>query len=57
MVMNGTFQNVKPALQNTMAKIFTLELHLALICNEAPNMHSVICSEMNNASVADKTLL
>ena len=57
MVMNGTFQNVKPALQNTMAKTFTLELHLSLICNEAPNMHSVICSEMNNASVVDKTLL
>ena len=46
-----TFQNVKPALLNHIAKTPNLELNLLLISNKDPNLHSVICSEMSNASV------
>ena len=35
-------------------KIFNLELNVSLISNKAPNLHSVICSEINTGSVANK---
>ena len=34
----GTFENVKPALQNRVAKTFNLELILSLISNAAPSL-------------------
>ena len=35
-------------------KIFNLELTFSLTSSKAPNLHSVICSEMNTASVTKK---
>ena len=49
-----TFQNVKPALLNHVVKTSNLELNLLLISNKALNLQSVVCSEMNNASVIYK---
>ena len=35
-------------------KTFTLELDLSLISNKTPNLQSLICSEMDNASITNK---
>ena len=35
-------------------KTFNLELNVSLISNKAPNLYSVICAEMNAASVKNK---
>ena len=48
---------IKLALQNNITKTFNLELNVSLISNKAPNLHSVICSEMNIASITNKRQL
>ena len=48
-----TFRNVEPAPQNDIAKTLNLELKLSRICTKAPNRHSVICSEINSASITN----
>ena len=45
---------IEPALQNHKIKTFNLELHISL---KAPNLHRVICSKMNTASITNKRLL
>ena len=46
---------IKPALQNQITKdINVLELNVLLISSKAPNLHSVIYSEMNTASITSK---
>ena len=40
---------IKPALQNRLTKNIYRELNVPLTFNKAPNLHSVTCSEMNNA--------
>ena len=45
---------IKPTLQNYKIKTFNLELNISL---KAPNLHCVICSEMNTASITNKRLL
>ena len=37
--------------------MFNLELNVSLISNKAPNLHSVICFEMNTALITNKRLL
>ena len=49
MVMKLSEMFIKPSLN--------LELNVALISNKAPNLHSVICSETNTASITNKRLL
>ena len=46
---------IKPALQNYITTNIYLELNVSLISTKAPNLHSLICSEMNTASVTKKT--
>ena len=50
---NHIFQSVKPALQNHLAKPINLELNLSLISNKAPNLYSIMCSEMNTVSITN----
>ena len=38
-------------------KTFNLKLNVSLISNKAPNLYSVICSEINTASNTNKRLL
>ena len=54
MVIN--FQTGKPKLQNHIAKNIWLRDLSSLISNKAPNLYSVICSEMNTVSVTSTTL-
>ena len=48
---------IKLALPNDITRTFNLEINVSLISNKAPNLHSVICSEMNTASITNKRLL
>ena len=50
------FQNVKPALENHI-KIHYLVLNTPLMSNIAPNLHSIICSEMNTVLITKMMLL
>ena len=50
------FQNVKAALKNHVATS-NFELNFTIVSNKTPNLHSVICSEVNTASITNKTLL
>ena len=47
------FQNVKPTLENHIAKNITLVLTLSLISIETPNLHSVISSGTSTVSIAN----
>ena len=43
--------------QIVLLKTFNLELNVSLFSNKTPNLHFVICPEMNTASVTNKRLL
>ena len=48
---------IKPALPNCVIFLtFNLELNVSLISNKAPNLRSVICSEIKTASITNKRL-
>ena len=48
---------IKPKPPNYITKTFNLELYVSLISNNSHNLHSVICSEIDTASITNKRLL
>ena len=53
-VMQYDYQTLQNVNKSSTAKTFNMELNVSLISNKAPNVHPVICSEMNNAFVTKR---